>query len=459
MTPRILVVNVVLQMAVLSQTPAKKKAVPKPTPAVTAQSLSDKFPILEIHVSGNRNLTEAQVIAASGLQLNQLGDKPDMDAAKDRLVATGMFESVGYRFGPTTGAKGYSAAIEVTEIQTLFPVQFENLPVSTGELEAFLKSRSPLYGPKLPGTTQVIDSFSRLISEFLAAHNHPGNIIGQLIQTGKDQFKVNFRTSDPLPPISSVTFSGTKEIIPVKLQNAINGVAFGQPFSKDAFRMLLDNQIRPLYDARGMLRVKFPSFTTEPDPKVKGVSVNVTVEEGPVYKLTKVSVSGGDPDLVKTAKIKLDETANFDLINEGLDRVKLDLKKSGYLHADGLIERTVDDKALTVGVVLKLEKGPLFTFGKLTIQGLDLNGEPAVRKMWGVAEGKPFNALYPDYFLTQVREEKIFDGLGETKSKTEYDEAKHIANVTLIFGASPKPDYDKKKVPNNESIPKIPELP
>jgi outer membrane protein insertion porin family len=463
MLPRILVLSILGQGAVLSesgaQAPTRKKAVPKPPAPVEAPAVPGKYPIREIHVTGNQNLTEAQVITASGLALNQLAGKQDIDAAKDRLVATGMFESAGYRFGPSEDGKGYVATLEVVEIQTLFPVQFENLPEPSGEIEAFLKSRSPMFGQKIPGTTQVIDYYARLISEFLASRNHAGNIIGQLTQTGKDQFKVSFRTSDPLPPVTSVTFTGNKEIISVKLQNAINDVAFGQPFSKDSFRMLVDNQIRPLYDARGMLRVQFPMFTTEPDPKVKGVSVHVTVNEGPVYKLAKVTVSGGDPDLVKTAKIKIGETANFDLINEGLDRVKQDLKKAGYLHVDGTVDRVLNDKALTVDVVLKLEKGPLYKFGKLTIQGLDLNGEPAVRKMWGVEEGKPFNALYPDYFLARVREAGMFDGLGETKSKTDIDETAHIANVTLIFGSSPKPSEKKRPNEDPASIPHGPELP
>jgi outer membrane protein insertion porin family len=464
MLPRILVLSVLWQGAVLSQTSANKKTTPKAAPVPVAATRTPatpgKYPIREILVTGIQNLTEAQVIAASGLVINQLAAKQDLDAAKDRLVATGMFETVGYRFGPTEDGKGYVATFEVVEIQTLFPVQFENLPEPSGEIEAFLKARNPMFGPKIPGTAQVIDSYARLISEFLASRNHAANVIGQLIQTGRDQFKVNFRTSDPLPPVTSVSFSGNKTILSVNLQKAINDVAFGQPFSNDAFRMLLDNQIRALYDARGMLRVKFTNFTTEPDPRLKGVTVHVTVDEGPVYKLAKVTLTGADSSLLKSAaKIETGDTADFDLVKEGLARVKQELKKEGYLRADGDFERVVDDKALSVDVVLKMEKGPLYTFGKLTIQGLDLNGEPAVRKMWGVQQGKPFNALYPDYFLKRVRDEGMFDGLGETKSKTDIDETTHIANVTLIFGAV-KP-ADKRKRPDQDplSIPHPPELP
>jgi outer membrane protein assembly factor BamA len=448
MLPRVLTLSAVWYGLFLSldlahgwaQTKAPVKAGKTTVPVVQTPAVPGKYPLREIHVTGNQNLTETQVVSACGLQLNQLAAKQDIDAAKDRLVATGMFETIGYRFGPS--GDGYAVTFEIVEVPTLFPVQFENLPEPAGDIEVFLRSRSVMYGPKIPGTTQVIDYYARLIAEFLASRNHAGNVVGQLVQTGKDQFKVTYRTSDPPPPVTSVTFTGNKEIIGVKLQNAINDVAFGMPFRNDAFRLLLDHQIRALYDARGMLRVSFPEFTTEPDPKLKGVIVHVTVVEGPVYTLNKVTVaSPGTPaeaDLVKTANIQTDEEANFDLVNEGLNRVREALKRAGYMKADGEVERKLDDKARTVEVVLRMEKGPLYKFGKLTIQGLDLNGEPVVRKMWGVSEGKPFNALYPDLFLKRVREDGVFDGLGETKAKTDIDEGSHVVDVTLIFGATPK---------------------
>ncbi len=403
------------------------------------------FPLRAVHVRGNASLKEAAIVSVSGLAAGQKVGKAELDAAKDKLLATGMFETVAFQFGPDSDGQCCAANFEVHEITTVFPVQFENVPEPSADILAYLRAKNPLYGPKLPGTTQVIDYYARQVETFLASRNHPGKVIGSLVQTGKDEFKITFRTDATLPAVSAVTFTGNQEIISVKLQNAINDVAFGQPFTQDGFRQLLDAQIRPLYDAKGMVRVQFTDFTTEPDPRVKGVLVHVKVNEGKVYKLGNVSESTGDRDLVKLAKIKTGGTANFEEVNEGLDRVKTELRREGYMHVDGSVDREIDDKSLTVDVVLKFDKGPQYKFGKLTIQGLDLNGEPAVRKMWGVAEGKPFNALYPQYFLDRVREDGIFDGLGETKAATQINEKTHVVDVTLSFGASPKTAPKKKK--------------
>ncbi len=410
--------------------------------AAKAVVTPDKFPLRRIHIKGAKMLTPAQIQTVAGLPLDKPLGKVEFDAARDRLLATGYFESVAFQFGPiaATGPdQGYEAVFEVVEVPSVYEVDFENLAVSTPEIEAAMKAANIFYGPKVPGTQVVLGFYTRQIEQFLASQNHPQRVVGELVQSGKNDYKILFRSAEPLPPVAHVTFTGNKAIAPILLQNAINDVAFGSPFSKEHFRQLLDNQIRPLYEAKGMIRVAFPLFTTEPAPKVKGVMVHVTVEEGPVYNLSKISLAGADPDYEEYLKVKTGTVANFDRINDALATVKNQMKRNGYLDVQGTLERQIDDKATTVEVTAQMAPGPQFTMGKLTIEGLDLNSEPVVRKMWIVDEGKPFNAQYPDYFLRRIREDGLFDGLGATKAVTARDDRTHVVDVTLLFGSSPRP--------------------
>jgi len=66
------------------------------------------------------------------------------------------------------------------------------------------------------------------------------------------------------------------------------------------------------------------------------------------------------------------------------------------------VERHIDDKKKVVDLTIRPELGPQFLFGTLAIEGLDLHGEAAVKKAWGIKEGKPFDGDYPDYFLQQI---------------------------------------------------------
>src|SRR5205085_3765595 len=104
--------------------------------------------------------------------------------------------------------------------------------------------------------------------------------------------------------------------------------------------------------------VSFPKITTGPSPKVKGVNVHVTVKEGPSYELGKVTISGApggeNSDLIKIANIKTGDIANFDDVNQGVERLKKTLQRNGYLHAEAVVQRKIDDKAKKVDVAIEL---------------------------------------------------------------------------------------------------------
>ncbi len=424
----------------------------KPVSAVPAatRTAPDHFPVETTAVEGNQNLAKEKILEVAGVRAGQPGSKADFDAARDRLVATGMFETVGYRYAPG-GKGGYALTFEVLEMKPLFALEFEGLPAQGPEIVKYLKTRNPLFLPKLPGTTAILDQYARAIENYLASVNHPEKVLGTVISTGPEQFKILFRPAAPLPVIAEVRFTGNNAILTPRLQHAISGVAYGVPFTQDGFRQLLDAQIRPLYDGRGLVRVQFPKITTSPAEKVKGLVVDVTIEEGTVYRLGSFAISGAESradgaDLLKQAAIKPGEFVNFDAINEGVETIKRILKKNGYLRVQAEVDRKIDDAAKKVDVAVRLDRGPQFHTGTLTIQGLDLNSEPAVRKLWGAKQGAPFNASYPDYFLARIREDGIFDSLGTTKAVTNIDEDKHVADVTLIFGAAPPRKPDKPKV-------------
>ena len=100
-------------------------------------------------------------------------------------------------------------------------------------------------------------------------------------------------------------------------------------------------------------------------------------------------------------------------------------------------ERKLDHQKKVANVALRVEAGPQFTMGKLNINGLDLNGEAEVRRIWSLKSGKPFNPEYPDGFLRRIKEAGMFDNLGATKAEYQLNSKDHTADVTLTFGAAP----------------------
>ena len=109
----------------------------------------DKWPIQSLAVEGNQIFPTAQILAVAGLKIGQVAGKPEFDDARDRLTASGAFETVGYKFVPADAGKGYAATFQVMETTSVFPVQFEELGEPDADIEKLLTAHDPpiLHGP------------------------------------------------------------------------------------------------------------------------------------------------------------------------------------------------------------------------------------------------------------------------------------------------------------------------
>ena len=427
-------------------------------PAASAQTRRAKhpaakvtrWPIQSLTVEGNHNCTTGQILAVAGLKVGQLAGKDEFEAARDRLVATGVFETVGYKFAPAADQTGYAASFQVVEVEPAYPIRFEGLGAPEKDIAAWLRGKDPLFAPRLAATKQVLARYTSWIQEYVTAHNGKDKVIAKVMPLTGEQFVIVFRPARADPAIAEVSFEGNVVIPSTALQNAISGIAVGSEYSEDRFRQSLDAALRPLYDARGRIRVSFPKIAVANAADVQGLAVKVTVNEGASYDLGNVRIEGAagfkSQDLLKTAKFKSGDLANFDEVGKGVDLIKKVLRHQGFMRNDIHIVRQIDDGKKTVDLVLQVNEGPQFLFGTLNVEGLDLNGEAAIRKMWNLKEGKPYNADYPDYFLGKVREEGIFDNLGEMRSEPKINEQAHTVDVTLYFkGGKPA---DAKQPPS-----------
>ena len=98
-----------------------------------------KWPIESLTVEGLKNYSQAQALSVAGLKVGQLAGTQDFEAARDRLLATGVFETAGYRFAPSAGSNGYAASFQVVEVEPVYPVRIEGLNAPDSEIQAWLQ--------------------------------------------------------------------------------------------------------------------------------------------------------------------------------------------------------------------------------------------------------------------------------------------------------------------------------
>ncbi len=319
---------------------------------------------------------------------------------------------------------------------------FDALPATEAEMKAALKASDPLFGERVPATPPVVQRYLQALTAFLAGKGYHEKIAGGLAAESTPDLVLLFHPAIR-PSVAQVIFEGNKAISETELQNAIGAVAVGTVFIVPRFRAYLDNGIRPMYEAKGYVRVSFPKITTEKATDVNGLIVHVHVDEGPVYKLA--GVTAANPEVLRIAKragVRLNETADFSKLRAAEDSIEKSWRHQGYMHARASEERQIDDKARTVRVALTVDAGPQYKFRALNIQGLDLISEPVIRKMWGLKEGMPFNLDYPQHFLDVVKSEGVLDNLGKSEAQPKIDDQTKLVDVTLVFnGAPPKPEW------------------
>ena len=441
MSRLIAAIALVLTVSAEGQTRRKpSRQQPRPAGQSAPAASASSWPIASLRVEGNNNYTDEQVIAMSGLRIGQVAGKNEFEAARDKLLSTGAFESVGYKFGPAAGGNQYVATFEVLEVGQIFPYRFESLGADEQELRTWLRKSEPSLGEKIPATQQVLERVARSIEQFLARSGNQQKVVGRLSPEAGNELAVVFQPAS-LPAVAEVNFEGNTVIKSRTLQQAVSGAAIGSIFTEPRFRQILDLSVRPLYEEQGYLRVAFPKISTAPVKDVNGIGVTVQIEEGAIFQLREVALTGalaGRRDLLKQGGFKLDEVANMTAVRKGVDDMVRSVQRSGHMKAKAETTRKLDDSAKTVDLAVQIDPGPQFAMGKLTIQGLDIQTEPHIRKLWALKGGKPFDIEYPDFFLKRIHEDQLFDNLGKTSASTKVDEQERTVDVTLVFKAEPK---------------------
>jgi outer membrane protein insertion porin family len=404
---------------------AQQKKRPEPPPAV--------FPLQSLRVEGNQKLTVEKILSVAALKIGEPVIRTDFDQARKRLMSTGAFQSVAYEFRPSMDAKGVDGVLRVVEVDYWFPYRFEDLPASDSALREMLRKQEQILGDQIPATKEVITRYTAAIEEFLGGKVE---VTGRVISDVPDHPAIVFRPPAPRPNIAEVHFTGNDVLPTASLINALSPVAVGVPYSDAAIAELLDASVRNLYEERGRVGVTFPKIAVEKAARIDGVSVTVTVNEGESYSFASVKVVGVPGNQADGVKWRAGDIANLEEVRAGANKIVARLKSDGYLNATSKTDRTIHENNHTVDALITVTPGPQYHFGKLAIEGLDLLTEPQIRKAWILNPGAPFRPDYPDQFLKDLRNQGVFENLGETRAEKNVNEKAKTVDVKLFFGAA-----------------------
>ena len=370
-------------------------------PAALAQ-----HPVMEIKVAGNERLAAAAVIAASGLRKGQTATRAELDAAAQKLADTGFFTSVSYRYDPKAvgGVTGYALTFQVSEQPALAPVELDIPGQDAEHLWQQLKTADGFMDRQMPNNDRASAYYKRAIEAVLRKSNHPEEIVMKNeadLQTHK--MAIVCRPAN-LPKIAAIRFEGNAAIAEGGLQAAMAKVAMGRDYSERDFRRMLEFNVRPLYEELGRLTVAFPRMNMARADDA-AVTVTAGIDEGPVWRLGKVVLTGDAlplADMHEAVRFAYGDPANWKQFMTTVDKMEQVLRRDGYITASSQPVRSFHDPTQIVDVTVQVKKGPLFRFGELHIEGLDTATQQRLARLWKLPKGAPMNQYYVDDFFRSV---------------------------------------------------------
>jgi outer membrane protein assembly factor BamA len=400
----------------------------------------------EIHTGGLKTFSEAQIIALAQLEKGSQVGKPDLQAAADRLLQTGLFAKVNYTF--QTRGDGLTVAFQLEEAPRV-PIYFDNIPwFADSELADAIRKKLPFFDNTLPEAGGVVDQVSDTLKDLLASRQLNVTVEHELLANPLGEGNVQaFRVEGAAFYIASVEFGDPSLASSHLVQQQLSEVQ-GKPFSRMTIDLFLSEQLRPFYLQQGYLRVKLGPpevrLTGNPNQKLPDqIPVYVPIATGAIYHFKGAQWSGNSVlssiTLSNELGIKPGDVANGMQIEAGWDRAREEYGQRGYLDAKFDPVASYDDQTHTVSYAVSVSEGAQYHFNSLVVTGLSVAGEGRVHQMWQTETGAVFDKALFEKLLIKLQSHPT-DVFGELPVHYDTvghwlrtDPDKHTVDVLLDF--------------------------
>lgn len=392
-------------------------AVVSPSLAQTPDNVTAS--LREVRIEGQKLLSEAQIVAITGLTVGSGIGKADLQAAADKLVQTGLFDRVSYKFETRTGVV---VTYQVQESPRV-PAYFDNIPwFADSELNDAIRKKLPYFDGTLPEGGGAVDQAADAIKELIASHGLQVTLKHEVTGNPDGDGKIQmFSVEGPSLRIEKLEFSDAVLLDSKAVQQHLQEIV-GKPYSRMTIDLFLTEAIRPVYLAKGNLHAKLGPpeirLTGSPNQKLpEQVPVFVPIDSGPVYHWKEVHWTGNatvsEFTLSGDAGLKPGDVADGMKIEAGWDRVREEFAHHGYLDAKVDPVPTFDESAHTVSYSVAIQEGKQYRFGKMVLTGLSPAAEKKLHAEWPISQGEIFDKVKYEEVLTklQLHQEQVFGEL------------------------------------------------
>jgi outer membrane protein insertion porin family len=412
----------------------------------TPQSLGNATAQLrEVHAEGEKLLSEAQVVALTGLVVGSQVGRADLQTAADKLVQSGLFAKVSYTFQTRTGV----LATYHVEESSRIPAYFDNIPwFADSELADAIRKRLPFFDGTLPEAGATVDEAAEAVKELITSHGLNVSLEHLVAANPLGEGNVQqFHIEGAALRIEKMEFGDSSILASKAVQQHLSEI-LGKPYSRMTIDLFLTEAIRPVYLQQGYLHAKLgpPEIRLTGNPSQKlpeQIPVFVPITPGAVYHWKEAHWKGNavvsEFTLNDLLGLKAGDVANGMQIEAGWDRVREEFAHHGFLEAKLDAAASYDESVHAVSYSVSIQEGRQYHFGKMVITGLSPAAERKLHAAWPIAAGDLFDKTKYEEILSKLQhhQEQIFGELPlhyETVGHwLQTDASKDTVDVLLDF--------------------------
>jgi outer membrane protein assembly factor BamA len=364
-----------------------------------------------IQFKGAPDYTDQELLGAAGLKTGVVLDYAEMKGHSEKLMATGLFETLAFRFD------GVDLVYTLTPFTNLYRVHLENLPLTPGkELDAALHARVPLYHGKVPAEGGVTEQMRKALEEMLEAKGIKAAVTVAPYTDPKlhEVTAMSFSITAPPVKVGEIHLEGVSPEMQAEVKLVANR-AMKIDYDTENAAGNIERAFALLYTDEGYAAVKIHAVQSG-NPVTTGEAIevpfSVSIEQGQLYKLGDIHLSSGElltlAEINKAAGMVTNKVETSLSVKEGVALRTALLYITGQYKSKGYMECVItphpqyDDANGIVNYTLEVQPGPVYTMGKLIIENGAEDLRAAMWAAWKMPTGSVFNqSAIQTYYSSQ----------------------------------------------------------
>lgn len=346
-------------------------------------------------VQGNQRIEASTIRNFAALDLSNPVTPGQINAAYQRLIATGLFEAV--KIIPNRG----TLVVQVQEYPTINRINFErNKKLKDEKLAEIVTSRPRhTYSP-----AQAEADAALIVAAYRQAGRYTAEVKPKIIRRSDNRVDLVFEIFEgSVIEIERLSFIGNRSFSDNRLRRVLATKQAGilrQLIKSDTFvadRISFDKQVlTDFYVSRGFIDFQVLSVATEVVRDRSGFFLTFDVREGQSYKFGNITTSTELSEIVLDEFNKLLKVATGQTYSPAPMETTIELMEAlatqkglNFIRVNPQVTR--NDKNLTLDINFVIERGPRVFVERIDIEGNDTTLDRVIRREFTVVEGDPFN--------------------------------------------------------------------